>query len=84
MSPSTQATHARRAARGAATSGNVELSLQWLTDREGAAERCIAALKATDWNVEKAAEKLNVGRRTLYRWMKKYKIKAPKGATRRG
>jgi transcriptional regulator with PAS, ATPase and Fis domain len=37
------------------------------------------ALAATDWNVAKAARRLGIGRRTIYRRIQKYKLERPAG-----
>jgi transcriptional regulator of acetoin/glycerol metabolism len=37
------------------------------------------ALTATDWNVAKAARRLGIGRRTIYRRIKKYHLQRPVG-----
>ena len=37
------------------------------------------ALRATDWNVAKAARRLGIGRRTIYRRIQKYNLQRPVG-----
>jgi transcriptional regulator with PAS, ATPase and Fis domain len=74
MKSSKSAIHTRHAARGVATSGNVELSALWLTEatRSKAIEMCRRAIRKANGSIEKAAKELGVGRRTLFRWAEQH------------
>jgi DNA-binding NtrC family response regulator len=43
----------------------------------GGKQRLLQTLDETDWNVAKAARKLGISRRNIYRKISKYKIKRP-------
>jgi transposase-like protein len=55
--------------KGGGTSGNPKLTLLWQTDPQQAAAKVRAALEGV--RAEDAARTLGVGRRTLFRWLKK-------------
>lgn len=52
-------------------SGNPKLSALWCIDVEQASKIVIAALRMHEGNVKATAEKLEVGRTTLKRWIEK-------------
>jgi transcriptional regulator of acetoin/glycerol metabolism len=51
---------------------NPSLSALWHVDPQAAIRRVRKALRDTQGNVEHAAVRLNVGRRTLFRWLSSY------------
>jgi len=55
-----------------AISQNPTLSALFLSDPEKAKVQVRRALKKAGGNADEAAAALNIGRRTLFRWLKKY------------
>jgi Bacterial regulatory protein, Fis family len=49
---------------------NPQLSALWYTDKPRAVEMCQEALVACNGHREQAATKLQIGRRTFYKWLK--------------